>query len=193
MARPLAVVLDTETTGLGRRDRAGPREDGIVQVGLAWRAPDDGEVKTWRRFCDPGARYYEGGRATVAFRINGRTEAEVRAAPPARLVAAELRATLEELRLRYGALDLRAYNAGFDRAFLEAEPWRVEGAWGPCVMLAAARALDPHGKWPTLPEACRGLGLRHPGPAHDAGADAHAALLVAEALERRQAPVAARS
>ena len=190
MARPLPVVLDTETTGLGHRDKAGPREDGIVQVGFAYRDPSMGDVRTWRRFCDPGRRLYENGRAAVAFAWNGRTEAEVLASPPATLVAEELRAALAALRIRHGPLDLRAYNVPFDRAFLEAAPWDLRAEWGPCLMQAAT-VLDPRGRWPRLEAACAALGFAHPGPAHDAGADAHAALLVMEALERRAVTVMA--
>ena len=74
------VVIDVETTGLGHKARP-PREDGVVSVGLAWRA--DGELRTWERACDPGERFYADGRAEDAFRVNGFTAGQVRSFPPA--------------------------------------------------------------------------------------------------------------
>lgn len=184
---PLTVVLDTETTGRGPQDH---RDDGIVQIGLAWRDPRTGALATWSEDCDPGARLYAHGRADAAFKINGMTLDRLARARPATLVADALRERLAALQRDAGRpLDLRTYNLGFDRPFLEADPWRLRGPWGPCLMLDAHRRLDPRGKWPRLAAALRAYGLDHPGPAHDAAGDAHAALLLHEAM-LRQDPVA---
>lgn len=193
---PHIVVLDVETTGLGRQDG---RDDGVVQVGLATRDPDTAEIVTWSEVCNPGREYLAGGRADEALEINGLTKDEVLSARPAREVAADLQEKLEglrdrahdgglgsmldRLRGRFGGLDLRAYNVRFDRPFLQAEPWRIDGPWGPCLMLMAHRALNPHGKWPKLVEACEVLGVGLGDEAHDAGTDAEAALRVWELLE----------
>lgn len=176
----LKVVVDTETTGLGHFHG---RDDGIVQVALAYRDPERRRVATWSEVCDPGERYYRNGRAAVAFRINGMTEERLSGARSAKAVASDLRTRIGELAAAHGPVDLRAYNLGFDRPFLAAAPWRLAGPWGPCLMLEAHRALNPGGKWPKLVEAAATLGVEYPGKgAHDAASDAHAALLVHEAL-----------
>lgn len=185
---PLTVVLDTETTGLGHVRR---REDGVVQVAAAHRDPRTGAVEVWSAVCDPGQRFYQDGRAALAFEKNGLTPEAVARAPPAAEVAGALRGRLRALAGAHGPLDLRAYNVQFDRPFLEASPWGLaaEHAWGPCLMLAAHARLDPRGKWPRLREACDRLGVAWPGAReHDAGADAHAALLLHEALLGGVAP-----
>lgn len=179
---PHIVVLDVETTGLGHMDG---RPDGVVQVGYATRRPGDDQLLSWSRVCNPGATYLEGGRADEALAINGLTVEEVLAAPPAADVAAELRGRLSALAEDVPAFDLRAYNVAFDRPFLEVEPWRLEGPWGPCLMLLAHQRLNPYGKWPKLDEACRALGVELGAEsAHDAGEDAKAALRVYERLAR---------
>lgn len=176
----LKVVVDTETTGLGHFHG---RDDGIVQVALAYRDPDRRRVATWSEVCDPGEQYYRDGRAAGAFRINGMSEGALSEARKAKAVAADLRTRLKELAAEHGAIDLRAYNLGFDRPFLTAVPWKLTGPWGPCLMLEAHRALNPGGKWPKLVEATAMLGVKYPGEgAHNAASDAHAALLVHEAL-----------
>lgn len=191
------VVLDVETTGLGRQVG---RPDGIVQVGMATRDPETGEIRTWSDVCNPGQGYLAGGRADEALEINGLTKDEVLAARPARKVAADLHeklealrdraadgglgAALDRLRGRFAGLDLRAYNVGFDRGFLQDDPWRIDGPWGPCLMLAAHEVLNPGGKWPKLGEACDALEIElGEEEAHDAGADAEAALRVWEHLQ----------
>lgn len=189
----LEVVIDTETTGLGATRG---RDDGIVQVALAYRDPDRRRVVTWSEICDPGEEYYSDGRAAIAFRINGMSEAALSDARSAKAVASDLRKRLKELTAMHGSVDLRAYNLGFDRPFLIAAPWRLTGPWGPCLMLEAHHALNPGGKWPKLVEAAAMLGVKYPGKgAHDAASDAHAALLVHEALNpaprSRRVPVKA--
>jgi DNA polymerase III epsilon subunit-like protein len=144
----------------------------------------------WREDCDPGPALRAGGRAEGAFRMNGMTEERLARARPAEEVARTLRTRLDALAREHAAvLDLRAYNVAFDRPFLEAPPWGLAGPWGPCVMLEAQRRL---GYRPKLAGACGALGVAWPeGPAHDAGTDALAALLLHEAMQAL-APVATR-
>jgi DNA polymerase III epsilon subunit-like protein len=183
---PLTVAVDTETTGLGH---VHARPDGVVQVGLAWRDPSSGRVETWRAPCDPGAAFYADGRAAGAFRVNGMSPELVATFPPAARVAAMLRGRLRALEIRHGPLDLRAYNLDFDRPFLEAAPWSIPGPWGPCLLREAQARL---GRRPRLVDALAAFGIDHPGEAHDAGADAHAALLLHEAMRQPQAVPATR-
>lgn len=182
------VVLDTETTGLGHIGKP-QREDAIIQVGYAYRKAD-GTVERWAEVCNPGSEYFAGGRADIALRINNITMEQVQAARLDAEVAEELRRRLGDIAIETGEqVDLRAFNRNFDAPFLRKAPWGlVDGhlrAWGPCVMLAAQNHLDgPYGKWPKLEEAVRRLGIAWPeGPAHHAGVDSHAALLVHEAIE----------
>ncbi|HWH08327.1 MAG TPA: exonuclease domain-containing protein [Candidatus Thermoplasmatota archaeon] len=177
---PLKVVLDTETTGLGPAAA-------VVQVALAYRDPATREVRTWSEVCDPGPAFYADGRADAAFRVNGLTAARVAAARKAPVVASELRTRLRRLAAAHGGVELRAYHVEFDRAFLAAAPWSLPGPWGACLMLEAAAALDPAGRYVRLLEACARLGVAFPGRPHDAASDAHAALLVHEALAERRA------
>lgn len=172
------VAIDAETTGLG--SKAG-RIDAVVQAGYAVRVGD--VVESWHATCNPGDRFLEGGRAATALRINGLSLDSVLKAPPATAVAAELRERLASIEARTGLpVELRAYNAAFDRPFFMADPWRLTQPWGPCIMLAACHALTPDGKWPRLAEAIDMLGLPRLGVLHNAEHDARLALMVDEAL-----------
>lgn len=184
-AAPLVVAVDVETTGLGHH-ASPPRDDGVVQVGLAHRHLDGDGITSWSMVCNPGDRYVADGRADEALDINGRTVDEVLNAPPATVAADLVRETLTAVEKAHGApVELRAYNVDFDAPFLRAAPWRLPAdRFGPCIMKRAAVHLDgPFGKWPKLGGAMRRLGLEWPdGGAHDAGVDAKAALMVDVAL-----------
>jgi hypothetical protein len=133
--------------------------------------------------CNPGERYLAGGRAVEALRVNGLSEALISAAPSAETVAAELHDRLAKIQARTGCgMELRAYNSKFDQPFLGAQPWNLHGPWGACIMEGASSILNPDGKWLKLRESLSLLGLARAGPMHNAEADAHAALLVHEAL-----------
>lgn len=190
------VILDTETTGLGHIGKP-QRPDAVIQVGYAYRKPD-GTVERWAEVCQPDPKFLKDGRADVALRINHITLEQLAAARPDKVVAEELRRRLLDIAVESGrGVDIRAFNRNFDAPFLRAEPWSLIDndsiRWGPCVMLAAQMHLDgPYGKWPKLEEACRRLNIPWPeGPAHHAGVDAHAALLVHEELERLKSKVPA--
>lgn len=184
----MVVVVDTETTGLGHMSDY-PRPDGVVQVGYAYR-DEKGRVQRWAQLCNPGAEFLAGGRASQAFQINGLSLNQVLRAPPAREVAKvfhrRLRAVEESVDQ---PVVLRSYNRDFDEPFLRAPPWNVpHELWGPCIMKEAANRLNGvGGRWMKLGVAVDRLGLRWPtGPAHTAAVDAHAALLIHEALSIRR-------
>lgn len=185
IAERVVVVVDTETTGLGHLDRYGPRPDGVVQVGYAYRDAR-GRVEQWSQTCNPGPEYLAGGRARTALAINGISPQTVLRAPKAREVAKVLHRRLGEVEEKMGhPLVLRSYNRAFDEPFLRANPWKVPSDWwGSCIMVQAANHLNgPGGRWLKLEHALARLGLRWPaGAAHTAAVDAHAALLVHEAL-----------
>ena len=176
------VVVDTETTGLGHNARP-PRPDGVVQIGYAWRNPR-GRVIRWSALCNPGESYVRGGRAAEALAVNRLRLTDILVASSARVVAAEFRDHLDEIRDASGQeLEIRSFNRSFDEPFLSAAPWRIPSQWwGPCLMLAAQQHLGMW-KWPKLEEAVNYLGIAPPaGRAHTAAVDSHAALLVHERL-----------
>ena len=178
------VAVDTETTGLGQNGRP-PRPDGIVQIGYAWRNPR-GKVVRWHATCNPGESYLRGGRAMEALRVNGLRLDTILAAPPARAVAAEFRERLDAIEDESGkTLELRAFNRSFDEPFLRSSPWSIPAErWGSCLMVAAQNHLGLS-RWPKLGYALSALGMPPPpGRSHTAEVDAHAALLVHEAISR---------
>lgn len=180
-ARQIAAV-DTETTGLGHNDRL-PRDDGVVQVGYAWRN-GSGKVIRWHATCNPGAEYLRGGRANDALRVNGLRIETILASPPARTVAVDFRQRLDDISRQSGReLELRSFNRAFDEPFLRARPWNIPShLWGPCLMQAAQDHLG-YWKWPKLHEAVNLLGIEPPdGRSHTAAVDSHSALLIYEAL-----------
>lgn len=183
------LVVDVETTGFGHVAKP-PRDDRVVQVGLAYRGTD-GEIRTWDSVCNPGEAYLAGGRADEALKINGLTVEDVLSAPPAKEVAAEFWEEVEAAERDRDALaEFRAFNVDFDRPFLSRSPWRVpDRRWGPCIMKRAAVYLDgADGKWPKLEEAAYMVGLEWPeGGAHDAGVDAQVAMRVDQVLRQRRA------
>jgi DNA polymerase III epsilon subunit-like protein len=182
----LVVGIDTETTGLGANDPEGPRPDGIVQIGIAWRDRRR-ELQTWQATCNPGAEFLADGRADQALRVNGLTIGEVLAAPPARKVPSELRSRLVDLEKIGGGIELRAFNAPFDQGFLSVPPWIVSHPWGPCLMLEAVEKFgSPTGRMP-LWRALAEARIEQGAGAHTAGADARSALLLHEFL-RPEAP-----
>lgn len=182
LTAPLIVAIDTETTGLGHNDSRGPRPDGIVQVGIAWRDPTS-SVKTWSTLCNPGQRFLADGRAAEALTVNGLTVNKISRAPPAAAAAQELRAVLERLKRGGTIVELRAFNVGFDRPFLEAAPWQLALSWGECLMRrSASRFGGSYGRIP-LWRACAAAGVTFDGRAHSADVDARAALLLSEFLD----------
>lgn len=172
--RPLRVVVDAETTGLD------PRRDAIVQAGFAYVDPATGTRRAWSEVCNPGAAFLARGVESGAFRVNGRTAAELARAKISTDVARDFAAAI-----RAAAADIQifAFNREFDQAFLSRPPWNVPFRWGPCIMKLAHRRLGPAAKWPTLREACARFGVAYEArKAHDAGYDAEAALALLERL-----------
>lgn len=180
----IIVVVDTETTGLGRFHDRGPRPDGVVQVGLAWRHPTRG-IQVWERICNPGPKLLEFGRAAEALRISGLTETQVLAAPTSAKVARELHTQLTRIRREQGRIELRAFNVKFDRSFLTLEPWKLKTGWGPCLMVEAARGFGYDSERVGLGRAAELVGVKIEGRPHTAGTDARTALLVHEYFAAR--------
>ena len=184
---PAIVVVDTETTGLGHVARP-PRDDAIIQIGLAYRARE-GMIKTWSEYCNPGPAFLRPGWADEALETNRITRAQVLASSPSAKVASNLRMKLETIQEEVrGPLQLRAYNRDFDQPFLAAAPWSIPpSVWGPCIMIETTRHLDGQdARWVGLNMAMLRLNLEWPGPAHRADTDAQAALLVLEAISQGQ-------
>ena len=175
------VAIDTETTGFGHIGKP-PRDDAIIQVGIAWR-DDAGMVQQWSETCYPHPSMLVDGRAMKALEVNKLTLGEVLAARTDKEVSATLWEKLAALR----PLTLRAYNVAFDRPFLSREPWQLVEEWGPCIMLQAQERLGTD-RWPKLSAAAKALGIDVEGlTLHNAGTDAHLALLIAEKLDSIQA------
>ena len=180
----MAVVsIDVETTGLGHK-ASPPREDAVLQVGIAWRGKNAG-VRTWSELCNPGMKFLAGGRAAAALQINGIAPQAVLKARPARTVAGELWRRIRAVEESCGeAAEFRAYNRAFDQGFLAKSPWKIpERRWGECIMRKAAYRLAGCDRL-KLERAMAMLEIAWPGPrAHDAAYDAHAALLIDERFE----------
>jgi DNA polymerase III epsilon subunit-like protein len=179
---PLTLTIDTETTGLGSMDRRGAREDGVVQVGIAYRIPGE-EVQTWARYCNPGDHLVTQGRADEALAINHLSVASVLGAPPSLKVASELQGVLARIGRSHGGVELRAYNVSFDRPFLEVPPWNMRHPWGKCLMIETMERFNLERR-PRLVDALSIAGVVWQGDLHDAARDAHAALLLHESLSR---------
>ncbi len=162
LTRPLCAV-DTETTG------PDPHVDRIVAVAVV-RVEPDGETVSRHRLINPGRPI-----PAAATAVHGLTDVRVADQPPFRRVARSLAAVLT------GA-DLVAFNAPFDLAVLAAEFARA----GVPFDLSGRRVLDPlavfrrhHPR--TLAAAVRTYLGREHAAAHDALADARAALAVLDA------------
>ena len=175
------IAIDVETTGLGHMTRT-PREDAVLQVGIAWR--ENGKVRTWSDYCNPGKEYFSNGRADEALRINCISYETIQNAEPAKTVAKKFWNQVKEIEESLGQTgEFRAYNRAFDQGFLESRPWKIPAhKWGGCIMQAAASYLID-GDRLGLQRAMQMLEIPWPGKsAHDAASDAHAALLVHEKI-----------
>lgn len=185
--KPTPVVVDTETTGFGHFAKP-PREDAVVQIGLAYRSRD-GQIETWSEYCNPGEAYLRTGWADRALEVNHLTRDRILTSRPVAAIAKEFHSKLAGIESERGVeIQLRAFNRDFDLPFLASRPWSVPiSRWGPCIMLAVTEFLDgPDARWVGLDAAMRRLGLDWPErPRHDAAVDSHAALLVLEAITNR--------
>ncbi|HJK99641.1 MAG TPA: 3'-5' exonuclease [Polyangiaceae bacterium LLY-WYZ-14_1] len=173
--QPMAVV-DFETTGLD------PTVDRVIEVGVVFL--DAGMISARHNFLvNPGMPVPEEARS-----VHGITDEELASAPPFEGIAAELRELLA------GRIPV-AYNAGFDRRFLDAELARLglgsgdePPAFRPKVdwidPLVWSRELGPDEKSHKLGDVCERLGVELV-QAHRAAGDAEATGRVLLALSDR--------
>ena len=177
------AVFDLETTGV---DTDTSR---IVSACIAVLEPDGTLHEQWNWLADPGVEIPEGasavhGISTELARAEGRT---------AETVAGEITATLRTL-LAVG-IPLVVYNAPYDLSLLDRECRRhkVEPLGTPSPVidpLVIDKAVDRYRKGKrTLEAVCGEYGVAHER-AHEAGADALAAVRVACALAERHRELA---
>ena len=182
----IPVVMDCETTGLGERDPAGPRPDGVISVGLAWR-DESRALRSMEFRANPGAKFFEGGRADGALKVNQFTIEQVRQFPDASEVAVLLKEELSHIEsIMGGRVILLAYNAPFDYSFLTRDPWNLGNEWGPDLMARAQRAHRVPNSHYSLKAAMAVEGIEFDGEAHFADVDCRAEYRLMEALEERE-------
>lgn len=190
------VVVDTETTGLGINDPGGPRPDGVIEIGLAWRQKDDlpGTVRSMKFECDPGSEFYALGRADVALKVNRYTVDQIKRFPPATTVVDQVIASLQRIAKDTGEpLTLTSYNVPFDSWFLAQPPWLLTAdcgfSWEADLMARAATAagvpVGENGHRFTLKAAMAFAQIERTGTAHDAESDAIDAFRLGEWLDAR--------
>lgn len=171
------VFVDTETTGFGHVANP-PRDDAVVELGMAYRLNGDIEKIGW--LCNPGKEYYANGRADGAFAVNQISIQEVELALPDTEVSKMANDLLDTL----GEVVLHSYNIPFDKSFLEKYPWSFDKyQWGQDVMDIAHRFFDlPWDYKIGLKRTLERLGLQPIGEPHRAVTDAVSALLAAEEM-----------
>jgi len=192
------VSVDCETTGLAHGTPGDPaREDGVVELGLAWQ-DKQGMIHAMKYECNPGEAFIGTERAEMAYKVNGYTEKLVRTFHPVEQVAREVRAVL--IRIAEDTKEpvtLAAYNAPFDSWFLAQPPWGLgpeQIAWEPDLMVRAAKAAGvpagTNGHRFKLDSAMKFAQIERYGQAHDAESDAVDALKLAAWLDERDRDVA---
>ncbi len=165
---PYHMIIDTETTGLPNSQFAVPIQVAIVVI--------DGEGNLVHTDCwyvmPKTIDTAEFARAKAVHGISLATLEEH---------AITMAASVEKLKqkwLSYGRPLLYAYNVSFDELMIARMGWAPGGYWGPCIMQAAGAFLSKPKKV-KLVEACQLLLVEGPGnAAHDALADALAAMRV---------------
>lgn len=218
MREVIDVFFDVETTGLGHKANP-PREDTILEIGMAYRAiswyandfieamdkliskgndsPTSEQIRTlliswgkkpenkvysYGQIAFPSMKYVTEGRADEAMRINGITSIDLLKSPMASEVAKHVRAQLGFLNDREDCeVILHAYNIDFDRPFLEAEPWNIQGIWGRDPMKMYADLFND-GRYAKLTNAMAHLEIERQGRQHTAESDAICAMLLYEKL-----------
>lgn len=176
--KELDVFIDTETTGLGHADKREKREDGIIQIGIAYR-DENGEIITYSKLCRPDNRYFEGNRADEALNVSKIPLLAIQHAPRDYIVANMVRNYLNSL----GNIVLHSYNVPFDKVFLEHEPWHFSYKWGydPMKMMAKILKTDD---WISLVKARDHFKIELDGNPHNAKYDARLTLLVYEECQK---------
>lgn len=176
----LEVFVDVETTGLVSH-RGRDRVNGIVEVGIAWR--NGSEVCTWSELCNPGRQFLPNAIKTIR---HMESRGKKYAISPAMIIdaASENDAATrfhDQLESLGDDIAFRAFNNNFDKGFLTANPWNLgQKNWGQCVMQQSKQHFQ---RQMSLARVMAAFGIDWPpGDQHRAEIDAHAALLVADAL-----------
>ena len=174
------VFVDTETTGFGHVADP-PRDDAIVEFGMAYRL--NGEIEKIGWLCNPGKRYYANGRASGALSTSQITEDEIEQALSDKEVSRMARDLLDSL----GNVVLHSYNIPFDRPFLEKPPWSFNKyQWGDDVMDVAHHFFDlPWDYKIGLKRTLERLGLQPIGEPHRAVTDAVSAMMAYEFIKNK--------
>ena len=172
------VFVDTETTGFGHVANP-PRDDAIVEFGMAYRL--NGEIEKIGWLCNPGKKFYENGRAAEAFSVNNIRVDEVALSLPDAEVSRMAKDLLDSL----GNVVLHSYNIPFDKPFLDRKPWQFSEkyVWGEDVMDVAHQFFDlPWGYKIGLKRTLERLRLEPIGEPHRAVTDAVSAMIVHERI-----------
>jgi DNA polymerase III subunit epsilon len=142
------AVIDTETTGIGRRDE-------VIEVGVI----DGGGRTLFESLIRPRSGFVP----AAASAVHGLSMRDLRDAPSFADVAAELSAVL-------GPRRVIAWNAPFDQRLLaqSAEVWGVPAGWGAfeCAMRAYARATTGGGRGVRLAQAAAATGVLSAAQSH---------------------------
>lgn len=178
----LHIFLGIETTGQGHACGY-PREDAIVEIGLAYRL--SGEMYAYSWLCRPDQKYLENGRADEALSISHISLDEIHNAPTDSKIALKVKGVLAYLTnplTNSPKKILHSYNMAFVRPFLQKSPWHFEYEWGEDPMLMAMDIINPVPRtFPSLSESMGYLGILRIGWPHAAQSDAIAAMEVYEA------------
>ena len=180
----LHIFFDTETTGLG--DLATPpREDAIVEVGMAYRF--DGKIITYGNVCKPYDYFFADGRANEALKVSGITMEEINKAKSEDDIAEEVRNILNKLILvERQDIVLHSYNIPFDQSFLEDCPWFLGFYdWGEDPMVLASRDMGFNYDRIALWKAVKYYLIEAPDESryHSALYDAYMAMLIYEKIK----------
>lgn len=179
MKSRLFVAVDVETTGLGPWATP-PRDDGIIEIGIATQFDGASGTSSVGALCNPGQQFFENGRATPALSVNRITIEQITNARPiddVALTIARLLSTYAEL----FDVAIVAFNANFDSSFVTRSAFRNAFVGLPW-FCAQRRAESVIGTRMSLRRALDWAGIDNLRP-HRAEADAVACLRLWQALD----------
>ena len=175
------VFVDTETTGFGHVANP-PRDDAIVEFGMAYRL--NGEIEKIGWLCNPGKKFFGDGRAAEAFAVNNIQVGDIVLSLSDKEVSRMAKDLLDSL----GNVVLHSYNIPFDKPFLEKSPWNFgKYQWGKDVMDLAHNFFDlPQDYKIGLKRTLERLRLEPIGEPHRAVTDAVSAMIAYERICNNQ-------